>query len=356
MLDWKDVVHLSDEDLGRYDIAAVNLACAVGLPDAGGIDPDLATHRLDFWSRRVGQATEQALPQFRRKRHDYRNSEGYFRMLVLVEVLQRDCGVRYNRAKIPGHVPLNTADIFVHGVTQGWGGTCASLPVVYAAVGRRLGYPLKLALARTEKSGHCFVRWDDPSGERFNVEATSLGMNSDPDDYYRTGVYQVTPADERGCCLLRSLTPRQELASFLMERGHRWLDFGRHRRALEAFAWGCALHSENDAYLNSLHTHLQGWEDSLGGLRPPGFPALDIHWPPRRYPNTIPEVLERGIIALEATENLLKSQEFERDWWAPLRRRERVVGLPQAAVVVCEPTQMHIRFRYDPTVDVRHRR
>ena len=34
MLAWKDLVFLSEVDLAKLDIAAVNLACAVGLPGA----------------------------------------------------------------------------------------------------------------------------------------------------------------------------------------------------------------------------------------------------------------------------------------------------------------------------------
>ncbi len=34
------------------------------------------------------------------------------------------------------------------------GGTCVSMPVLYTAVARRLGYPVKLVLAK----GHAFCR------------------------------------------------------------------------------------------------------------------------------------------------------------------------------------------------------
>jgi hypothetical protein len=41
--------------------------------------------------------------------------------------------------KIPLDAPLDVADSFIHGIIQGNGGTCASIPVVVSAVGRRLG-------------------------------------------------------------------------------------------------------------------------------------------------------------------------------------------------------------------------
>jgi hypothetical protein len=51
--------------------------------------------------------------------------------------------------------------LFLHGLTQGRGGTCLSMPVAYVAVGRRLGYPLKLVTAK----GHLFARWESLDGK-----------------------------------------------------------------------------------------------------------------------------------------------------------------------------------------------
>jgi hypothetical protein len=42
--------------------------------------------------------------------------------------------------------------------------------------------------------------------------------------------------------------------------------------------------------------------------------------------------------------------------WAPLRQRKEVLGQPLTAIVVCEPAQMHIRFRHHPSVEIRNRR
>lgn len=44
--------------------------------------------------------------------------------------------------------------------------------MLYVAIGRRLGYPLKLV----ECKGHLFVRWEDAK-ERFNIEGTSRGLH-----------------------------------------------------------------------------------------------------------------------------------------------------------------------------------
>ncbi len=252
MLRCEDLVRMPESQLGAQDLAEMNLACAEGLPDAKNLDVAGWLQRLAEWTDYVRAFTRRALPAFDRKPADFNHSPGYFRALCLVTALQRDLGLRYNPAKIPADVPLETADIFIHGAVLGQGGTCASLPVVYAVIGRRLGYPLKLVAARVGNVGHLFVRWDDPKGERFNIEATSQGLSCHPDDHYRTGAYQVDPAVEEMAYLLKSMTAREELASFLAERGHRWLDFDNLHGAVQAFSWAAELVPLNACYGNTL--------------------------------------------------------------------------------------------------------
>ena len=110
---WRKLVWLSDVVLSRYDIAAVNLACAEGLPGAEQIDFGYCLYKLDDWADRVKEYTTLLMPQFRRKPKEYENSEAYFRTLAMITVLQRDCGVRYNSAKIPDDAPFDTADTFI---------------------------------------------------------------------------------------------------------------------------------------------------------------------------------------------------------------------------------------------------
>jgi hypothetical protein len=318
-LDWNKLVWYSDEELSRLDIAAVNLACAADLPGAEQIDEDRCLFTLDYWARTVKRYTEQHWRQFRRKRYDYHNSEPYFRMLCLITVLQRDMGVHYNPDKIPAEAVFDTADSFIHGVIQGPGGTCATMPVVYAAVGRRLGYPLKLVEAKGEGAHHGFARWDEGNGKWMNIEATS-GFGCPPDDHYRTGRYALTPEHEEAGLFLKSKTPKQELASFLVERAHRWRESGNQRQCVDSFACASALVPENQFTVNTLKIMLNEWTDQLEPLKPPGFPAIDIVLGPRRYPETLPFAFEHHIRGLATTENLLKDPRFIALWWEPLRQ------------------------------------
>lgn len=345
MLTWQQLTRLPGDQLGRQDIALANVACAVGLPDADRIDVSLCLDRLDWYTRSVHKDTERQLPRFRRHRYDYRNSEPYFRALVMITVLQRDCALRYHPWKIDDTVPLDTADVFIHGALLGAGGTCASLPVVYLAVGRRLGYPLKLVSAKTKNASHLFVRWEQPDGNSLNMEATSRGLNSDPDDYYRTGVYELTPEQERKGLFLKSMTPQQELAFFLMERGFRWLDYQNHRRAVEAMAWSCSLVPDNAFYLNRLISTMNDWRRALLKRRPTVFPEMLIQYSERRFPSSLPLDIEQDLLGLEALENMLNDKDQEERWWKPMRWGQPPSIVPRKALIDFTPVSCDIRYQ-----------
>lgn len=328
---WRALVRLTDDELSRHDIAAVNLACAADLPGADRIDFGYCLYKLDDWADCVKVFTTQSLPQFKRRPREYENSEAYFRTLALITVLQRDLGVRYNPAKIPEDAPFDTADSFIHGVIQGDGGTCATLPVVYAAVGRRLGYPIKLVTTRNRTSGHLFARWDDPtSGERFNIEASGIGLTTPADDYFRTGLYQCDAKAEAEGGHLRSKTPRSELAGFLGNRAWRWNDMRYWKPCVEAWAWAAELSPQNKHVLNSLKRAMNEWDKEQWRRKPAAFPRIWIQRQGRLFPN-IPLEVERDIHGLDCTHNLLSDPRLEERYWGKMRRGD-IDQMPCGAV------------------------
>jgi hypothetical protein len=219
------------DELSWLDIGEVNLECATGLHGSESIDVRQYVAVLDQWAEVVAAATKRAWGQFERHSAQFKHSEAYFRMLVLVTVLQRDLGVSY-AVRTLGE-PFDCTDSrlhFIHGIIEGVGGTCATLPVLFIAIGRRLGYPLKLVAA----GQHLFVRWDDTeTHERFNIEATATGLVTHSDEYYLEWPKAISLRHVRDGWLLKSMSPQEELAVFYETRGRCWLDWMEFRNAQE---------------------------------------------------------------------------------------------------------------------------
>jgi hypothetical protein len=230
---------LSPGDLAKVDIARGNLLCAQGLAGslAEGMDGSLV--QLDGWAERVRAETRRHQYRFERNSAEFEGSEGFFRMLMLGVVLAEDYGVHYHSDWRTGVELATDADgffaradhVFLSGLLgPERRGTCSSMPVLYVAVGRRLGYPLKLVTTK----GHVFVRWDG-AGERFNLEVTGDGLNRYADEYYRHWPFEVSEEEIEAEGYLKSLDAAGELAVFLSIRGMCLREAERWNEAQEAF-------------------------------------------------------------------------------------------------------------------------
>lgn len=277
-----ELLKMTPEQLADVDIAEMNLLCAIGLPGAESLDIDQRLATLDRWAARVKHETDRHLYRFAHNPGNYENSEGYFRMLMLVTVLQQDFGVHYNKDRIRDVDFRRSQDLFIHGmIDDDNGGTCVSMPAIYIAVARRLGYPVKLVLTKS----HTFCRWDAPN-DRINIEGTNQGMNNFSDEYYLTWPDKVSEAEAKHNRYLVSLTPAEELASFLASRGHCLIDNGRTKEAFDAYAAANQLAPEHPVYL--------AWaRDAQRRLRPPTFAQQGFREPPRVYRNDSVVDIER---------------------------------------------------------------
>jgi hypothetical protein len=290
----------SEEDLSRVDVAAVDLACAVGLPGSEQLDVPGCLAWVDHCAAWVHHETLATFEQFQRSPESYEGSEGIFRAVAMMNVLWRGLGVHYNRQHMcePDKVADSRGD-FIHGIFQGYGGTCSSIPVLLTAVGRRLGYPLKLVTT----ARHLFARWDDPTGERFNLEINETGLNTYPDDHYL-----AWPVDIRGTCwqsetkFLRSLKPREETAYIWAKRGHNLRANGRLREAVDCFATASSIVTDDRLRDLCLWGVLQQWRDALKEKIAEAAPGLRVDFPPRRRYPGLPIEIERDVITLELLE------------------------------------------------------
>jgi len=282
-----EILLLPLNDLARLDLGFKNLLCATGLPDTMDLDIRACLKELHAWAQHVKAETERNLHRFQRDPGDYENSEAYYRVLMLITVLQQDCGVRYDPDSIKSDLLLDSGEGFIHGLLQGQGGTCTNMPVLYATVGRKLGYPIYLCLAK----GHIFCRWGTRDGrERFNIEATNLGLNTFPDDHYMEWPKKITPREVRLGFYLRNLDPDEEVGLFMETRGHCLKDRGHLLDAIVAYAHAHRLGPANPGHFANLmgalneeiRLHAKGrlpnnyreWEDFNKIARPQ--PALNV--------------------------------------------------------------------------------
>jgi hypothetical protein len=302
----------------RDDIAARNLACALGLPGAENLDCLRVLRTVDAWASRVGSETSRLAYIFHRDPDQFEGSFSRFRMEILTTILQRDLGVHYRQELIdmPDHEFFSRPEhLFLHGITSGVGGTCSSLPVAFVAVGRRLGYPLSLARARR----HFFARWDEPGGERFNVECTSRGFKSYPDEYYLTWPHPVTLEQVERGGLLRSLETHEETACFFAQRGVCFEENGKLGQAAMAIANAVEINPENMDHQAYLSRSLLLWQDEQMRQLTQGCPHIRVFPPYHRFPR-VPRDAVGDLAYLMARDILLRAAEPERVLWGPLRR------------------------------------
>lgn len=243
------LLEMEPPELAEVDIAEANLLCARGLPGSENLDVHGALKLIDYWTDQVALETRRNWHRFKDRPEEYENSELYYRIGMLVTVLQQDLGVHYNAELID--VPENKVDekfladpsnMFLTGVLgEKRMGTCSSMPVLYAAIGRRLGYPLSLVSAKD----HLFLRWQRSGEDAFtNIEATSQGITMHDDDYYKKWRSITEEEIKAGICL-RSFTPPQELAVFMQTRAAEMQYHKRSPEALVAYAEAARLWPEN---------------------------------------------------------------------------------------------------------------
>lgn len=330
MYDWRELVRLSDGVLAQLDIAAVNLACGAGLSRCDRIDAERCLRTIDDMARRCHAFTEQVMPMFHSGRCDYPESEPKFRIQAMITHLQRDMGVRYHPGRMADISAFEDVDHFLHGIFLSEGGTCGSMPVLYVAVGRRLGYPVGLVTTRN----HLFARWDgSPGGERFNIEGAGNGISFFPDAHYRQ---DMPPEAIRACRYLESQSPRRELAGFMSQRAHCFQDRKDWHEASIAFAWANELAPGLDGQGSGMYAlltvqALRAWDEALRRRLPRRlFPKLDIGLP-AHYFRELPREIERELIRMRVQQSVLDDADYERRWWAPLRSRPytRPAGLPE---------------------------
>lgn len=223
------------------DIGIVNLACAQGLPYADGCNFSKYVDILDVIAETVRRETERSWRIFNLKPAQFLHSEIVFRLYTMEHVFRSVFHIVYDpivQSNIhPGGQAWMTSDsslIFIHGIlSPKRKGTCSSLPTFAIAVGRRLGYPLKLVLV----PNHTLYRWDDGT-ESYNLQHTQAGGDIQPDEYFHGWPHKWTDNEfrlnERTNVWLTSMTAKQEVSKFLCNRAIMLSNLGRTRETAES--------------------------------------------------------------------------------------------------------------------------
>jgi len=229
---FSEILALPEDKINNIDIGYMNLLCAKGLKGAQDINIQECLATLDKWADIVREDTQKRISSFYQNPTKYDNSVNLFKVTNMILTLKEEIGLDYNPDIMKRTTFMDSKDVFIHGCLAGQKkGGCISIPVTCVAVGRRLGYPLKLVLTKE----HVFFRWDDGK-EKFNMEACCPGCDSKPDEYYMNWPNKLNHEQVKNGCFLRSLTPDEELGLFLEVRGHCLYDEGKTVEAMVMYA------------------------------------------------------------------------------------------------------------------------
>jgi hypothetical protein len=224
---FEELLVVPTADLGKVDLARMNLLCADGLPGSEDLNVPQCLATLDAWTRAIQRYTENHYQEFL---HDPTETHTWaeYRMMIIMCSLSMGYRVHYDATQAREQVGVDPADdepdpsyylqsdvFFINGLLgPKRSGTCSSLPVLVAAIGQRLGYPVTLVTAFR----HMFVRWDDGQ-ERFNIETTVVdGLQKVSDEEYSRWPVPLTAEMVAEEGYLQPQSPAQELAAFLYSR------------------------------------------------------------------------------------------------------------------------------------------
>lgn len=87
-----ELAQLSSAELAEHEVADLNLRCAVGLPGADDSLLPACLAKVDEWAAFVDRFTQHVYPRFSSNPERFENSEARFRIMAMVDCLQREIG------------------------------------------------------------------------------------------------------------------------------------------------------------------------------------------------------------------------------------------------------------------------
>lgn len=153
------------------------------------------------YSRKLDELAEQT------KRWVRGSNDPEVHIRALNTVLHRDGGFRYDRDSFYSRADFS--HYFLNHILDTKKGMCYSMPLLYAAVAQRAGYPLRFV----HVPDHFFLRYDRAGFRGSNVEATSGGKHIPDDDYIRR--FKVSKRGMESGSYMRMITKRELLGEMV---------------------------------------------------------------------------------------------------------------------------------------------
>lgn len=192
-----------------------------------------------------------------------------YQAIAMIQFVQTALRVQYNMEFAEGEYnAMDSRNLFLTGVLTGHGGTCVSLPILYAALGQRVGYPV--AVAQTWEHFYC-VCGDGPNS--FCFEAAGNGFEKLSHEHYRNFCRPVTSREEKSHGFLRRLSHRELIAQFASERSNCLEEQFRFDEALEAnfLAVRVAPHIQQLSINHALTHYTRRLFHLIGGVPSPSM-------------------------------------------------------------------------------------
>jgi hypothetical protein len=276
------LVALSDGELEKVDIVEMNVAVAREIPGLEKLEYGRYGRIVDGWAEKFRRWLPTVEHAFLAAPAKYKNDINFFRLGMLGQFLDTQVGIAYveeqKRTQAEARKAGRHADVFytdpghllLHGLIDTRRGTCATMPALHVAIGRRLGWPVGLACANS----HYVCRYDDGKVV-YNIEATDTGhggfaAGSDEDYLAKEGVSRKAIAVGSD---LRKLTAREMLGVFVQSRARHYADTGKARQAAQDYALAYALFPNSRKAYMGLFDSLMECGEKLFGEEEAGHPA-----------------------------------------------------------------------------------
>lgn len=214
---------LSDDELEKVDILELNLAVACETEGVDNIDYNHYKKIIDDWTKQFLQWLPVVEQEFYKTPEKWENNINIARLGALVQWLDQAAGVAYveEQKRLKEIKYTDLGHLLVHGLIDTRCGTCANMPVLHVAMGRRCNWPVALACV----DNHYVCRYDDGK-YIYNFETTDTGRGGfamECDDGFIEEFNLSKRAISSGSDL-RSLTARETLAVFIAARARYYRD------------------------------------------------------------------------------------------------------------------------------------